>query len=83
MATHSSMFAWEIPWTEETGGLQSMGSQRVGQTAHIHTHTHTHQLTNISWDLRFGTTCLLKLFTMIICLYIIHASIIALKNVSL
>ena len=30
MATHSSILAWEIPWTEETGGLQSMGSQRVG-----------------------------------------------------
>ena len=30
MATHSSFLAWEIPWTEESGGLQSMGSQRVG-----------------------------------------------------
>ena len=29
MATHSSVLAWEIPWTEELGGLQSMGSQRV------------------------------------------------------
>ena len=28
-ATHSSILAWEIPWTEEPGGLQSMGSQRV------------------------------------------------------
>ena len=32
MATHSSILAWEIAWTEEPGGLQSMGSQRVGQT---------------------------------------------------
>ena len=31
MATHSSILAWEIPWTEEPGGLQSMGSQRVRQ----------------------------------------------------
>ena len=31
MATHSSVLAWRIPWTEETGGLQSMGLQRVGQ----------------------------------------------------
>ena len=31
MATHSSILAWEIPWTEEPGGLQSMGLQRVGQ----------------------------------------------------
>ena len=30
METHSSILAWEIPWTEEPGGLQSMGSQRVG-----------------------------------------------------
>ena len=30
MATHSSILAWEIPWTEELGGLQSMGLQRVG-----------------------------------------------------
>ena len=30
MATHSSIIAWEISWTEEPGGLQSMGSQRVG-----------------------------------------------------
>ena len=29
MATHSSILAWEIPWTEEPSGLQSMGSQRV------------------------------------------------------
>ena len=30
MATHSSILAWRIPWTEESGGLQFMGSQRVG-----------------------------------------------------
>ena len=30
MATHSSTLAWRIPWTEKPGGLQSMGSQRVG-----------------------------------------------------
>ena len=30
MATHSSILAWKIPWTEESGRLQSMGSQRVG-----------------------------------------------------
>ena len=31
MATHSGILAWRIQWTEEPGGLQSMGSQRVGQ----------------------------------------------------
>ena len=30
METHSSILAWIIPWTEEPGGLQSMGSQRIG-----------------------------------------------------
>ena len=32
MAAHSSILAWRIPWTEEPGGLQSMGSQRVGHS---------------------------------------------------
>ena len=40
MATHSSVIAWRIPWTEGPGGLQSMGSQRVGHnlvTENAHT----------------------------------------------
>ena len=41
MVTHSSILAWRIPWTEEPGGLQSIGSQRVGHDW-VHTHTHTH-----------------------------------------
>ena len=32
MATHASILAWRIPWTEEPGGLPSMGSRRVGHT---------------------------------------------------
>ena len=31
VATHSSILAWRIAWTEDPGGLQSMGSQRVGE----------------------------------------------------
>ena len=31
MATHSGILAWEIPWTEEPGGLKSVGSQRIGR----------------------------------------------------
>ena len=48
MATHRGILAWEIPWTEEPGGLQSMEVQRVYMTerlsscVHTHTHTHTH-----------------------------------------
>ena len=37
MATHSSTLAWKIPWTEEPGRLQSMGSQRVGHDLAINT----------------------------------------------
>ena len=41
MATHSSILAWRIPWTEEAGGLQSMGSQsqtRLKRGTHVHAH---------------------------------------------
>ena len=52
MATHSSILAWKIPWTEEPGGLQSIGSQRVGHDwsdlAVMHDHSHP-----------FGSFCLL------------------------
>ena len=37
MATHSSVLAWRMPWTEEPGGLQSMGLQRVGHDWVINT----------------------------------------------
>ena len=39
MATNSSILAWRIPWTEEPGGLQSMGSHRVGHDWTINTHS--------------------------------------------
>ena len=39
IATHSRIVAWEIPWTEEPGGLQSMRSQRVSQDWAINTYT--------------------------------------------
>ena len=41
MINHSSTLAWRIPWTEEPGGLQSMGSQRVGHDWVTNTHTQT------------------------------------------
>ena len=41
MATHSSVLAWEIPWTEEPGRLQSMGLQRVGHDL-VTKHTRTY-----------------------------------------
>ena len=47
MATHSSILAWEIPWTEESGGLQSLGvtKSQIRLSMHTHTHTHTHTRT--------------------------------------
>ena len=38
MAPHSSTLAWKIPWMEEAGGLQSMGSLRVDTTERLHFH---------------------------------------------
>ena len=58
MAIHSSILAWEIPWTEEPYGLQSMGSQsrtrlkRVSAHTHTHTHTHTHCALCPPWSLQ-------------------------------
>ena len=40
MATHSSILAWEIPWTEEACGLQSMGSQELHMTYQVNHHNH-------------------------------------------
>ena len=53
MATHSSILAWRIPWTEEPGGLQSTESQRVGHDrsdlvcTYTHTHKHTHPMVKL------------------------------------
>ena len=41
MATHSSVLAWRILWTEEPGGLQSMGSQELATTERLGAHTVT------------------------------------------
>ena len=45
MATHSSILAWSIPWTEQPGGLQSMGSQESDTTGRV---THTFLLEGFS-----------------------------------
>ena len=42
MHFHSSTLAWEIPWTEESGRLQSIGPERVRRDQETNTHTHTH-----------------------------------------
>ena len=45
MATHSSVLAWEIPWTEEPGGLQSMGMQELDTTEQLHSNIYQTHLT--------------------------------------
>ena len=40
MATHSSILAWRIPWTEELGGLQSRGRKESDMTERLHFHFH-------------------------------------------
>ena len=47
MTTHSSNLAWRLPRAEESGRLQSMGSQRIGHDWVTHTHTHTHTHTQV------------------------------------
>ena len=44
MATLSSILAWRISWTEEPGGLQPIGKQRVRHDRATNTHAHTHTL---------------------------------------
>ena len=51
MATHSSILAWRIPWTEEPCGLQSMRSQRVGCNCYI---WHLNDITKMFHTLKFG-----------------------------
>ena len=51
MATYPSVLCWRIPWTEESGGLQSLGSQRIGHdlvTEHTHTPIHIYLSTYLS-----------------------------------
>ena len=43
-ATHSSILAWRIPWTEEPGGLQSIGSQSRTRLQRPSIHAHMHQI---------------------------------------
>ena len=51
MATHSSILSWEISWTEELGGLQSMSSQRVKLQLSMHAYTQKRQRCLLDWVL--------------------------------
>ena len=63
MATHSSILAWRIPWTEEPGGLQSMGWRRAGYD--WATDTHTHAMNLGSWGTVYKSHILSKFDTLL------------------
>ena len=56
MATHSSILAWRIPWTEEPSGLESMGSQRVG-------HDWATNITTTCWKFYFRKVNLMVVYS--------------------
>ena len=61
MAIHSSILACKIPWTEEPGGLQSIGSQRVGHSrACAHTHVILYASVLYAYFLCISPVCLLN-----------------------
>ena len=50
MASHSSILAWRTPWTQEPGGLQAMGLQRVGHGVGHDTHTHHNTIGQATYE---------------------------------
>ena len=56
MATHSSMPAWKLPWTEEPGGLQTMGSPRSWTQLSMHAHILMSVVSHCSFDLNFSNS---------------------------
>ena len=55
MVTHSSILAWEIPWTEEPGGLQSMGPQRVRSDWATEQQIDVWHVKRLIWELKAST----------------------------
>ena len=66
MTTHSSILAWKIPWTEETGGLQTKGSQRVGHDCV--TFTFRHCTCAVLWTLPALQLCPARPHPLLICM---------------
>ena len=52
VATHSSILAWRVPWTEESGGLQSTESQRVGRDWRDVAHTYIYYCSHMYVDVK-------------------------------
>ena len=75
MATHSSILAWKIPWIEEPGGLQSMGSQRVW-AQHLYAWWPSPALAEQK-QLYFGTTCDVAMVTRTIFIEVLKKEVLA------
>ena len=78
MATHSSILGWEIPWTEEPGRLQSIGSQRAG-----HNLACTHADISYKWNdtvfVFFVTDAIINRIAFLIPFQIVHCSCIEMQ----
>ena len=70
MATHSSILPWKIPWTEDPGRLQSMGSQRVGTTERLH--FTSLQVPHITGAIRYLPFCIWLILPSIMTTKFIH-----------
>ena len=77
MATHSNILAWEIPWTEEPGGLQSVGSQ--GIVHYLATKQHSYDLPRITPDF---LEVMLSWFFLLLCLLLFRPFSISLKRIT-
>ena len=73
MSTHSRIFAWRIPWTEEPGGLQSMGSQKSRKQL-------SNQITSSSDCVKSGSHYLRKPF---MCSALVDGSLVAVMTVTI
>ena len=69
MATHSSILAWRIPWTEELGGLQSMELQESDTTELLNHHHHHNQASSFRRLYIMGTFWSLSLITLNSCTF--------------
>ena len=56
MVTHSRIFAWKIPWTEEPGGLSPWGRKECDMAEHAHADTHTHTADSLCCTTETTTT---------------------------
>ena len=79
MATHSSIFAWRIPWTEEPGWLQSIASQRVRCDWATNTHTHT-RISDAAWPFHITLSYLILIISLWNTLYYSHLQFLKCPN---